>query len=54
MDKVVRSSRLRVKKLGVVDPDDIVADVQAASGTVTKAPALSGLMADSTSGNAPA
>jgi chromosome segregation ATPase len=54
MDKVVRASRLLVKKPSVVVPEDIIVDVEAASGTTAKAPALSGPLADSTLGNAPA
>jgi hypothetical protein len=38
MDKVVRVGRILMKRLGVVVPKDIVADVLAASASVSKPP----------------
>lgn len=49
-DKVIRTGRLLMKRPGVVVSNDIVADVQAASGTTSKAPAPGGPRVDSTLG----
>jgi chromosome segregation ATPase len=39
MDKAVRAGRILMKRPDIVVPDDIAADVLAASGSATKAPA---------------
>jgi hypothetical protein len=51
-DKVIHTGHLLMKRLGVVVSNDIVADVQAASGTASKAPAPGGPRVDSTLGGA--
>lgn len=52
MDKAIRAGRILMKRPRVVVPEDNVADVLAASGTVARGPAPSEPNSDSTPGDA--
>jgi hypothetical protein len=54
MDKVIRAGRILMKRPSIVVPDDIMADVLAASGTSSDPSASSGPMDNVPRGDAPA